>query len=144
LGTVKLPNGKLDMEDGMLSVTIVPELNFDPLPVLKGTIIRSQVAISDKQAVLTGTVLFTEGYWYSQFWGSPPVDQVVTSSGSTINGRITNVAASSLTIVPQGGGETVVSFDDIRDLRSPRAYTFNMPGLGATQLQQSSSWTADF
>lgn len=143
LGTVTLPKGNVELEDGTLAVTVIPEFNFDRVPVLKGPIIRTEVTTAEREAIVSGVVLFTDGYWYTKFWPTAPLEQVVTTTGATINGRIMAISATALSINDSSGNPTEVSLADIKEIHSPRAYAFAIPALASSAITPAQNWTAD-
>jgi hypothetical protein len=141
---INLPKGSIEFVDGTVAVNIVPNWNFDRVAVLQGPIIRMTVTATDKQATVSGIVLFTQGYWYDKYWTPGSQETVVTASGTSVIGKIVDMTTTTLTVVPAGGAaQTVIALADVKEVQSPRAYSFNVPAAAAMTIPSAASWTAD-
>jgi hypothetical protein len=139
---VKLPRGAVQLEDGMLSVTIVPEWNFDKVPVLSGPILRVDVGTANNQGVISGVVLFEEGFWYDKYWNANQLDTIVTASGTTA-GRISSFTPTQLSVTMPAGNIVSIALTDIREIHSARAFAFAIPTTSAAAISPETSWTGN-
>jgi hypothetical protein len=139
---IKLPKGNIELEDGTLAVTIIPEWNFDRVPVLKGPIIRTEVTTNERQAMVSGVVLFNEGYWYERCWQPGSQDVLVTNSG-TITGQISEVTSQALLVTDSKGAALTVPLASLKEIHSPRAYAFAIPAVDGATILPDQPWTAD-
>lgn len=141
---INLPKGSIEFDDGTVAVNIIPNWNFDRVAVLQGPIIHTDVVTAERQATISGIVLFTSGYWYDKYWTPGSRETVVTTSGTNVVGTISDMTSTTLTVTPSGGGTpVVVPLADIKEVQSPRAYAFEVPALAATAVTPAASWTAD-
>jgi hypothetical protein len=140
---IPLPHAAVQFEDGMMAVTMVPDWNFDRVPVLEGPVIHTEVTARDSQAIVAGIVLFTQGYWYDRYWTPGSRETIVTTGGATLTGRISNLTATTITITAPDKTDTVVSLSQIKELHSPRAYAFAVPLRAAGAISPDGTWTAD-
>lgn len=139
---VKLPKGAVQLDEGILSVTMIPEWNFDRVPVLSGPIIRTAVGTTDKQGVISGVVLFREGYWYSKYWDERAHDTILTTTGE-VTGQITGVTPTDLVVAVDGGSTVNIPLVGVRELHSPRAFAFAIPATSSTPIGPDITWTGD-
>jgi hypothetical protein len=140
---VTMPAGSIEFVDGTLAVNIVPNWSFDRVPVLQGPIIRTEVGTNGKEAVVSGVVLFIQGYWYDKYWTPGSHETVVTNAGLSTTGKITDMTATSLTVTTLEGTQVVVPLADIKELHSPRAYAFVAPVVASAAITPDQAWTAD-
>jgi hypothetical protein len=140
---IALPKGSVEFDMGAMSINLVPNWNFDRIPVLRGPVIRTEVTTNGKEAVIAGVALFTQGWWYNKYWTSGSRETIVTTSGQTIVGRITDFSRTTLTVASDGAAPVTVNLSDIKELHSPRAYAFAMPAVAASDITPDTRWKAD-
>jgi hypothetical protein len=139
-GTTKLPSGDIAFEDGMLAVRIIPEWNFDKVPVLEGPIIHSQVANTEKEALVSGIVYFRQGFWIDKLPLGGNSENIKTTTGKNITGHVISMNADSLMMATPGGQGETVRYADIAEIHSPRAFAFTVPALANGPISADQAW----
>ena len=136
IGTLLLPRGLASFDDGELKILAVPRWLFDRNLVLKGAIVRAEVVSQQTNSVIGGLVFFYDGLWLSDLAKEDVPDVIDTMADAQIRGRITARTDTSFVLRHRDGTTENISFADIKTIRSPRAFTFN---IVAPPLQLSPS-----
>lgn len=126
IGAIALPDGMLRFSDDEMVIEAVPDWLFDRERVLKGVIVRAEVAAQAKSSVVAGLVFFLEGAWLKNLGSARTYDRIITVSGEEIVGRITARAGQGFSVQPEKGGIRKVNFSEIKTVVSPRAFAFNI------------------
>jgi len=143
IGTVALPDGLLKFSDDEMLVEAVPDWLFDREQVLRGVIVRAEVASQQNSSIVAGLVFFVDGTWLPNLGPRRTVDEIVTNAGETILGRITGRSGQAFSVQPEQGGNRKVNFSDIRSIKSPRAFAFNISTPSARLSPTDNSFSFD-
>lgn len=125
LAGVEIPRGRVFFKGDRMEVSTVPEWQFDRVVVLSGPVLSAQAKVENGQATIRGLAYFQEGDWLGFISPAVPRETIVTDDGE-ISGRITGIAHNTIDFVQMDGKQTSIPVSSVRDLRSPRAYTFHM------------------
>lgn len=136
IGTLLLPRGLVAFDDGELKILAVPRWLFDRNLVLKGAIVRAEIVSQPTSSIIGGLVFFYDGLWLSDLAKDDVPDVIDTMGDAQIRGRITARTDASFVVRHRNGTTEKVAFADIKTIRSPRAFTFN---IVAPPLQLSPS-----
>ncbi len=143
LAGTKLPKGDVLFEDGELSIRILPEWNFDKVPLLCGPIIRAEVTTVGKEGLISGIVYFRKGYWINRLPAPRNEETVTTSAGLTYTGNVTGFTADSIALATSNGNAVTIPWTEVKELHSPRAFAFAIPAVSSTPLSPDSAWQAN-
>lgn len=127
IGALALPDGLVRFSDEDMLIEAVPEWLFDREQVLRGVIVRAEVAAQKTNSVVAGLVFFMDGNWLSDLGPKRTADEIITNSGEMITGRIIGRSGQSFTVQPGEGATRKVNFSDVKSVKSPRAFSFNIP-----------------
>lgn len=127
IGHLALPDGLVRFSDDEITVEAVPDWLFDREPVLKGIIVRAEIATQNTSSVVAGLVFFTDGTWLSNLGARRISDEINTNSGELILGRIVGRSGQAFVLQPEQGGTRKLNFSDVKSVKSPRAFAFNIP-----------------
>jgi hypothetical protein len=126
IGTLLLPRGLASFTDGELKILAVPRWLFDRNLVLKGAIIRAELVSQPSSSIIGGLVYFYDGLWLSNLAKDDESDVIDTMSDTEKRGRIVSRTDASFVLRRQDGSSETIAFSDIKTIRSPRAFTFNI------------------
>jgi hypothetical protein len=143
IGSVALPDGLVKFSDDEMLVEAVPDWLFDREQVLRAVIVRAEVASQQNTSVVAGLVFFLDGSWLPNLGPRRTVDEIVTNAGENILGRITGRSGQAFSVQPEQGGVRKVNFSEIRSIKSPRAFAFNIPTPSARLSPTDSSFAFD-
>lgn len=143
IGSVALPDGRVRFSEDEMLVEAVPDWLFDREPVLKGVIVRAEVAAQANSSVVAGLVYFMDGQWLTNLGARRISDRIITTAGEEIVGRITARAGQAFSVQPEQGGIRKVNFSDIKSIVSPRAFAFNIPTPTARLSPTDTTLTID-
>ena len=143
VGSIALPDGVVRFADDEMSIGAVPDWLFDREEVLKGVIVRAEVAAQAKTSVVAGLVFFMDGSWLKNLGPLRASDHITTNSGEEIVGRITARSGQSFSVQPERGGIRKVNFSEIKSIVSPRAFAFNIATPTARLSPTDSTLTID-
>jgi hypothetical protein len=127
IGTVALPDGLVRFAGDEMLIEAVPEWLFDREQVLKGVIVRAEVASRQEKSVVAGLVFFTEGAWLPNLAPGHNNEEITTNAGELICGRISGRSGQSFLVQTGKGPARTISFKDIGSMKSARAFSFNIP-----------------
>jgi hypothetical protein len=126
IGPLALPDGTIKFKDDEMIVEAVPEWLFDREPVLKGAIVRAEVVARKDTSVLAGLVYFTDGSWLPNLGPGRSLDEITTTTGEKLKGRIKGRSGQFFRVQPLQGSERRISFADVKSIKSARAFSFNI------------------
>lgn len=143
IGSIALPDGVARFSDDEMSIAAVPDWLFDREEVLKGVIVRAELATQGKTSVVAGLVFFMNGSWLKNLGPLRTSDHIVTNSEEEIRGRITSRSGQSFSVQPEKGGIRKVKFSEIKSIVSPRAFAFNIAAPTARLSPTDSTLSID-
>ncbi len=127
IGPLALPDGIVKFSDDEMTVEAVPDWLFDRDVVLKGVIVRAEVAAQKDTSIVGGLVFFMDGQWLKNLGQKRTEDLITTIKEEELHGRIVARAAQAFVFQPETGGTRKVNFSDVKSIVSPRAFSFNIP-----------------
>ncbi|HEY9679967.1 MAG TPA: hypothetical protein V6C86_00065 [Oculatellaceae cyanobacterium] len=107
-----------------------------PNALLQGVLMQTQTA----GGAASGYAVFTGGDRFARINTSQCPETVITTSGTTYTGSISNVTASGLSISTNSGMQSV-NAGDIAEIHSARAYKYNIPDYANVNAKMSFSTT---
>jgi hypothetical protein len=131
LGSVPLPRGRFRIRGDVADVSVIPEWQFDRHLALTGKVLDTRMQTLGARTILSGVVIFTGGEWIGYYDNPRAIETVITGS-TAINGRITEVSESQVSLTTPGGQMLSVPMSTISAIRSPRVFDFS---IGASSLQ---------
>jgi hypothetical protein len=132
LGPIPLPRGRFWIRGDRVEVSMIPEWEFDRHIVLSGPVLDTRLTQTSNGTIATGTLFFNQGDWLN-YYDNPRAIETVTTQMQSVSGRITSVDNSQIVMTTIGGQTLVLPMASVTAVRSPRAFTFTIPG---TSLQQ--------
>jgi hypothetical protein len=129
ISSVNLPRGTLILHGDTAQVTMVPEWQFDRRTVLQGRILDTRKTMGQRRGLLagiTGILFFDSGEWINHFDDKSAVESLTTDK-DTFAGRISAVSGSDIEMTQLNGQKITVPLSAVQDLRSPRAFRFDIP-----------------
>jgi hypothetical protein len=130
LGSILLPKGVVRFDGDEIKVLAVPQWLFDRNVVLRGAIIRAEFAPQQPTGLMAGLVYFWDGIWLNSLSSEKIEEEIDTTDGSTIRGKVIGRIGTALSIKLKDGATKNVDFATIKTIISPRAFTFNIPASG--------------
>ncbi|MBX9720403.1 MAG: hypothetical protein K2X81_03315 [Candidatus Obscuribacterales bacterium] len=127
IGPLSLPDGVVKFSDDEMIVEAVPDWLFDHDVVLKGVIVRAEVAANKDTSIVGGLVFFMDGQWLKNLGPKRTPDVITTVKDEVMSGRIVARAGQAFVFQPEQGGTRKVNFSDVKSIVSPRAFSFNIP-----------------
>ena len=127
IGSLALPDGLVKLKDDEMTIEAVPDWLFDREPVLRGAIVRAEVAAQKNTSVVAGLVFFIDGSWLPNLASRHSTDEIITSAGEQIKGKITGRVGQAFTVQPDQGATRKINFSDVKSITSARAFSFNIP-----------------
>lgn len=127
LGMMKLNRGSVLLKGSTFEVGAVPDWLFDRHSVLKGTLLTTPSADSQKTAGLAGLVYFDRGEWLNNLDNFKRLDNIRLKDGSILAGRIRSVNDTTVDFQDSLGKTRRIEKSDIDTVESPRAFYFNIP-----------------
>lgn len=143
IGGLKLSNGSVKMAEGKLSVRAVPDWLFDSHQVLDGRLIESRITTSGTTTTLSGLTYFVGGDWLSNLNRFKSPDNLETTSGAIMVGRVRAVNADSVDFQDSNGQTKRLNKSEIKSIISPRAFIFNIPASDVKLGAVDGELTAD-
>jgi|AGTN01.1.fsa_nt_gi hypothetical protein len=144
IGGLKLTNGSVKMNEGKLSVRAVPDWLFDSHQVLDGRLIESRITTSGTTTTISGLTYFVGGDWLNNLNQFKSPDNLETTSGTILVGRVRLVNPDSVDFQTTSDGQTKrLSKTEIKSITSPRAFIFNIPASGVKLGGADGELTAD-
>lgn len=143
VGGVKLSNGSVKMNEGKLSVRAVPDWLFDAHQVLDGRLIESRITTSGTTTTVSGLTYFVGGDWLNNLNRFKSQDNLETTSGAIMVGRVRAVNADSVDFQDANGQTKRLSKAEIKSIISPRAFIFNIPASDVKLGSVDGELTAD-
>lgn len=126
---VLLPKGMASLEGDQMKIRAVPRWLFDRNLVLQGAIIRAEVVVQQSSCVLGGLVYFHEGQWLDALDKGNTIDWIDTISGAHLRGRVFACTEQTLQLRKKDGSIEKIAFANIKAIKSPRAFAFNLTSL---------------
>ncbi len=127
IGPLALPDGTVKLVDDEMIVEAVPEWLFDHDQVLRGVIVRAEVAAQKDTSMVAGLVFFMDGQWLANLGPKSSADIITTVKDEQIRGRIVARAGQAFVFQPELGGTRKINFSEVKTITSPRAFSFNIP-----------------
>ncbi len=127
IGSLLLPKAVVQFKGTDVNVLAVPEWLFDRNVVLSGTLVNVQIDVQDKVSTLRGLVYFSDGMWLNNLASQKATDVIDTISGERWHGNIRARLDNAFAFKPMAGAMQKISFTEIRNINSPRAYVFSAP-----------------
>jgi len=144
IGGLKLSNGSVKMNEGKLSVRAVPDWLFDAHQVLDGRLIESRITTSGATTTVSGLAYFVGGDWLNNLNRFKSPDNLETTSGAILVGRIRAVNSDSVDFQTNSDGQTKrLAKTEIKSITSPRAFIFSIPASDVKLGTVSGELTAD-
>lgn len=143
IGGLKLSNGSVKMNEGKLSVRAVPDWLFDSHQVLDGRLIESRITTSGTTTTVSGLTYFVGGDWLNNLNRFKSPDNLETTSGAIMVGRVRAVNADSVDFQDSNGQTKRLSKAEIKSITSPRAFIFNIPASDVKLGSVDGELTAD-
>jgi hypothetical protein len=126
IGSLLLPKAVVQFKNTDVNILAVPDWLFDRSVVLSGALVKVQVSVQGQNSNLNGLVYFFEGQWLSNLGSINAIDTIDTISGERLRGRIRSRLDNAFAFKPETGPMQKVSFNDIKNINSPRAYVFSI------------------
>jgi hypothetical protein len=126
---VPLQRGTFTVHGNIAEITTVPEWQFDHRSVLDGRVLDTRKTGAPGRASITGIIFFDAGEWIGYFDDKSAVETITTDKG-TLAGRITGLSNLDLELTQLNGQHIAVPLSSVRELRSPRAFRFQIPLSG--------------
>jgi hypothetical protein len=142
LGRIDIPHGQAELTGDKLSLTVIPEWQFDRQVVLSGIILHTEILNTPHDPAITGIVYFQDGAWL-HYIVSPRSQEMVSTDTGTITGNIQTITSDSIQIAPSGKAPQTVALASARSIRSSRAYRFSIPLSSVRGLTAGQSFTSD-
>lgn len=144
IGGLKLSNGSVKMNEGKLSVRAVPDWLFDAHQVLDGRLIESRITTSGTTTTISGLTYFVGGDWLNNLNRFKSPDNLETTSGAMLVGRVRAVNPDSVDFQTTSDGQTKrLAKTEIKSITSPRAFIFNIPASDVKLGTTAGELTAD-
>ena len=167
LNGISLPRGRVLIKGDSITVSIIPEWQFDRVAVLTGTVLDTRLAPGagngngsgdgnsngsdagnsngngsgnsngNGSSRVEGVAIFTDGDWL-RFLSPGGAGETVETSSQSLNGKITSVAGGVITLALPSGTSIAVPLADVTDLHSPRVFRFAIP-VSSLATQNTSS-----
>jgi hypothetical protein len=129
IGTLKLPNGQLELIDKYLQIRAIPEALFDSRTVLSGVVLKANKTgqTNERNQTISALVYLFAGTWLNYLGPEPVSELVETQDGKIIAGRIIEGSDESLSL--SGTDQKITSIDirNIANVKSPRAFWLKIP-----------------
>ncbi len=139
IGSLLLPKAVVQFKNTEVNVLAVPDWLFDRSVVLSGALVKAQVDVQGKSSNLRGLVYFIEGQWLSNLSSTNAIDVIDTVSGDRLRGRIRSRLDNAFAFKPETGPIQKLSFSDIKNINSPRAYVFTITSDSSKVIPTDSS-----
>ncbi|HEY9788834.1 MAG TPA: hypothetical protein V6D22_00450 [Candidatus Obscuribacterales bacterium] len=127
LGNVDLPRGRLRIQGNVAEISVIPEWQFDRHLALTGKVLDTHMQMVNGRTIASGVIIFTGGEWIG-YYDNPQAIETVVSGSTVVNGRITDVSDSQVTVATAGGQTLSVPMSTITAIRSPRVFLFSIAG----------------
>ncbi len=138
---VEIPRGRIAIHDNTIDVTMIPEWMFDRQIALSGPVLRVVSSIEGSRASIIGIGYFQSGPWLKYVDDPTKPDILVTAAG-TMTGKIVS-ADQSAVVLQQNGKQLTIPLADLRDIHSPRAYTFTIPATLISSVPAATAYQAE-
>ena len=130
LSSITLPRGRALIKGDSITVSIIPEWQFDRVPVLAGTVLDTRmISNGTGSSTVAGVAIFTQGDWL-RYLDAPGAIETVQTNEKELSGRIISISSGTLSIATPSGALVVVPLADVQDIHSPRVFHFSIPTSG--------------
>ncbi len=126
IGSIALPKAVVQFKDTDINILAVPDWLFDRSNVLSGALVNIQVELQGNTNTLTGLAYFLEGLWIANLGSPNAIDVIDTISGEQLRGRIRARLDEGFAFKPENGPMRKLLLKEIKNIKSPRAYTFSI------------------
>ena len=138
IGSLLLPKAIVQFKNTEVNILAVPDWLFDRSVVLSGYLIKAQVDVQSKSSNLRGLVYFIGGEWLGNLVSINATDIIDTTSGERLRGRIRSRLDNAFAFKPETGPMQKLSFSEIKNISSPRAYVFTITTNSAKAVPDTS------
>ena len=126
-----LPKGTISFEGDQVKIRAVPRWLFDRNLVLQGTVVRAEFVSKANICLVGGLIYFYQGLWLEGLGRQKTTDLIDTIDGVQWKGRIVGCDGQNFQLRENGGKMQKIAFANIRSIKSPRAFAFNLNCGGA-------------
>jgi len=131
LGGIKVPSGSVKFSGTDVSIGAVPDWLFDRHVVLTGKLIDHRITTVDGKTAVQGTFYLLGGDWVNALPDLKRRDNLELTDGTILAGRIRAINADNIDFQVQTGQTRRIKSSEVKSVSSPRAFTFNIPAVGA-------------
>jgi hypothetical protein len=125
LGPLTLPRGRVNLKSHTIEVSAIPEFQFERQVILSGPILKCAAVNSGGLTYINGIAYFDSGDWL-KYIDDRRLDRIITDN-QVYMGQITALKNGAIEITPTGALPVDIPLANVRDVSSPRAYTFSIP-----------------
>lgn len=146
LAGVDIPRGRVSFKGNTITVTTIPEWQFDRIDVLSGVVIRTESTLANGEARIRGLAYFMEGQWLGYISPAVPRETVIFDDNE-ITGHVSTIDDNAIEFVELNGQRSRIPIASVKTIYSPRAFTFQMaapaPGAIAGQAYKTEMYRID-